>query len=127
MNLFDLINQKKKISGEIIQLGLSAYGDLFLRSLEFIKKGGPKVMEYTFIPSKTKIWLVQGSKRAYLIYPGIFCQCKDYQINSIYRDQKKKLCKHLLAQKLAVALDKYEKEIYEDEKWEKISEKFIKN
>lgn len=107
MDLFEKLSQEKKFSVQLIHLFEKEYGDLFYRSLEFIQKDGPKVKKNSFSPSNLKIWSVEGAKKTYLVYPKIYCQCQDFLLNSIYRQKKFKMCKHLLAQKLSESLNQF--------------------
>jgi len=107
MDLFEKLSFEKKFSVQLIHLFEKEYGGLFYKSLEFIQKDGPKVKKNTFLPSNLEIWSVQGAKKTYLVYPKIYCQCQDFLLNSIYRQKKYQMCKHLFAQKLSESLNQY--------------------
>ncbi len=117
-------NINQKIPATVIEKGIEKYGDLFIRSLNFFKKKAPKITKTIFKPSEFVIWTVEGSEKDYLVYPNLFCQCKSYLIDSIYRN-KRIPCKHLIAQELAVLLQKFEEKTLSDKHWKKYQRKFI--
>ena len=114
MDIFSRLKNEGKLTATLIQEFEEEYGKIFYKALEFLQKEGPKVRQNTFSPSKSEIWTVQGAKRKYIIYPDLFCQCQSFLLNSIYRKKSFHFCKHLLAQKIAVALHQYESEEYLD-------------
>jgi predicted nucleic acid-binding Zn finger protein len=65
------------------------------------------VKKYIFNPSGRVLWIVKGRKAEYQVIPDAnFCNCNDYYFRVINRE--KQLCYHIIAQKLAEALNKYE-------------------
>jgi len=81
-------------------------GDRFINGLELADTR--KVRRYDFNPSGRIVWVVQGRKDEYQVIPEIpFCYCDDYYFRVM--DKKRGLCYHLIAQKIAEALDRYEK------------------
>jgi predicted nucleic acid-binding Zn finger protein len=59
------------------------------------------------------VWIVVGRKRDYLILPAArFCSCDDFYYSVM--EGKAFLCYHLIAQKLAEALGRYD-QIEEDD------------
>lgn len=123
MDLFDHLREQGKLTGFLIQKFIEEYGDLFYKALEFIQLDGPKVTKTVFLPSFLEIWTVQGAEKKYLVYPTLFCECQSFQINSIYRKKQFGFCKHLLALKIALSLNKYNEENYPDSNYKK----WIKN
>ena len=82
-----------------------------------------RVKKYIFKPSNRAIWIIQGRKKEYQVFPETnFCSCDDYY----YRVMKleKELCYHLIAQKIAEALDKHELGELPDKKYSLITERF---
>jgi predicted nucleic acid-binding Zn finger protein len=66
-----------------------------------------KVRRYAFAPSGRVVWAVQGRKSEYQVMPDIpFCYCDDYYFRVM--DRKRGLCYHIIAQRIAVALHKFE-------------------
>jgi len=81
------------------------FGSRFENGLQVIKEG--KVRKYIFSPSRRKVWVVTGKSQDYQILPRAeFCDCDDYYFRVI--DRKTALCYHLIAQKLANALERFE-------------------
>ena len=65
------------------------------------------VKKYVFEPSGRIVWIVVGRERDYQVLPEVnYCTCEDYYFRVL--DGEILLCYHLLAQKLAEALGKYE-------------------
>ncbi len=66
-----------------------------------------RVKRYIFRPSLREIWIVIGNNAEYMIYPRAgYCGCSDFYFRVL--DQEVALCYHVLAQKLAEALDYYD-------------------
>jgi predicted nucleic acid-binding Zn finger protein len=66
-----------------------------------------KVRRYEFAPSGRVVWAVQGRKSEYQVMPDIpFCYCDDYYFRVM--DRKRGLCYHIIAQRIAVALNQFE-------------------
>ena len=124
MDLFEKLTNEKKFSAQLIHLFEKEYGSLFYKSLEFIQKDGPKVKKNIFLPSNLKIWSVEGAKKTYLVYPKIYCQCQDFLLNSIYRQKKYQMCKHLFAQKLSESLKQYIELKFKDKEYKEWKKQF---
>ena len=83
-----------------------SFGPRFAKAWETVKEG--RVKKYVFHPSQRTVWIVVGKQREYLILPAAsFCSCDDFYFRVM--DQEVQLCYHLLAQKMAEALKKYDK------------------
>lgn len=81
------------------------YGSRFTRAWKLLKERRAK--KYVFKPSGKIMWIVVGKEREYIIYPAVgFCSCDDFWY--AVRDGKAEACQHLIAQRLAQALDDYE-------------------
>ena len=100
---------------------LEHFGRRFKEAINLANK--KRVKKYFFKPSKRVIWVVQGRKKEYQIFPETnFCSCDDYYFRVMKLE--KGLCYHLIAQKIAEALNKYESEEMSDGKYGAITEKF---
>ncbi|MGO9645976.1 MAG: hypothetical protein ACLPY5_14675 [Candidatus Bathyarchaeia archaeon] len=81
-------------------------GERFINGLELADTH--KVRRYDFNPSGRTVWVVQGRKDEYQVIPEIpFCYCDDYYFRVM--EKKRGLCYHIIAQRIAEALDQYEK------------------
>lgn len=88
--------QKKKME--------KTFGTRFEKAYQTILDG--KVKKYIFKPSEKQVWVVIGKGHIYQILPSVnFCSCNDFYFRVI--GQEIFLCKHLIAQKFADALEKY--------------------
>jgi len=101
--------QGAKGSGQLTGSQLSrlynVFGSRFNKAWETLNEG--RVKKYMFKPSHKIIWIVVGKERDYLIMPEVgFCSCDDYYFRVM--DKKVHLCYHLIAQKIAEALNWYE-------------------
>jgi predicted nucleic acid-binding Zn finger protein len=80
-------------------------GERFTNGWELAVSG--KVRKYEFAPSGRIVWAVQGRKSEYQVMPDIpFCYCDDYYFRVM--DRKRGLCYHIVAQRIAAALHKFE-------------------
>ncbi|MCW3975689.1 MAG: hypothetical protein NWE86_05550 [Candidatus Bathyarchaeota archaeon] len=81
------------------------------------------IKKYIFKPSRRIIWVVEGRKKEYQIFPETnFCSCDDYYFRVMKFE--KDLCYHLVAQKIAEALNKYQKMEMSDSDYASITRKF---
>jgi predicted nucleic acid-binding Zn finger protein len=97
------------------------FGDRFKNGLELVKKR--KVRRYRFKPSGRTIWTVEGRKGIYQVIPETnFCNCDDYYFRVM--DGKRALCYHIIAQKVASALGRYETSDLPDTQYSKITEQW---
>jgi predicted nucleic acid-binding Zn finger protein len=117
----DELRSEGKISREENIHRSEHFGKRFKEAINLANK--KRVKKYIFKPSKRVIWVVQGRKKEYQIFPETnFCSCDDYYFRVM--NLEKGLCYHLIAQKIAKALDKYESEEMSDGKYGAITMKF---
>jgi len=94
-----------------------AFGSRFIKAWETLKNG--RVKKYVFKPSGRIVWIVVGKERDYLVMPAAeFCTCDDFYFRVM--DGEAHLCYHLIAQKLAEALNWYDLIEGEDELYESL-------
>src|SRR5271157_2771444 len=106
--LFEKLRREKKLTATLIDEFQERYKDLFFKAIEYIHSDNCKVVKNIFIPSNTVVWTVQGLDQNYIVYPDLYCQCQSFLMDAIYRNRKFKVCKHLLAQKIAEILNLFE-------------------
>ncbi|MBS7657363.1 hypothetical protein KEJ33_05520 [Candidatus Bathyarchaeota archaeon] len=91
------------------------FGQRFCNAWEAIEDS--RVKRYIFKPSDRVVWIVVGKKRDYLILPNAgFCSCDDFYFGVM--EGRSFLCYHLIAQKLAEALGRYDLIEEDDELYE---------
>jgi len=95
-----------KLTGKNLTKLYEIFGQRFVKAFEALKEG--RVKKYVFKPSGRTVWIVVGKERDYLIMPKAeFCSCDDFYFRVL--DKKVHLCYHLIAQKMANALEWFEK------------------
>ena len=95
-----------KLTGKSLTKLYEIFGQRFVKAFEALKEG--RVKKYVFKPSGRTVWIVVGKERDYLIMPKAeFCSCDDFYFRVL--DKKVHLCYHLIAQKMANALEWFEK------------------
>jgi len=105
-------NHKKKL--------IRAFDTRFENAYKAIMSG--KIKKYIFIPSERVVWGVVGKDGMYQILPRAnFCSCNDFYFRVI--GHVVFMCYHLIAQKLAEALDKNVIVKENDEKYEPLMSK----
>jgi predicted nucleic acid-binding Zn finger protein len=73
-----------------------------------------RVKKYIFEPSGRVVWVIVGRKSEYQVLPESgYCDCSDFYFRVV--DGEAGLCYHLMAQRLAEALEEYEEIREEDE------------
>ena len=117
--------EKGKLDGSHLNSLYETFGMRFTRAWEALKEG--RIKKYVFKPSNRIVWIVVGKERDYLIIASAdFCMCDDFYFRVL--DQQIHLCYHLIAQKIAEALDWYDKieehdELYNSlmDEWKKVT------
>jgi len=95
-----------ELSARLSDALVRALGERFTNGWELAKSR--KVRRYEFKPSGRVVWAVQGRKGEYQVMPDIpFCYCDDYYFRVMER--KRGLCYHIIAQRVAEALNQFEK------------------
>ena len=109
---------------QLIQLS-DVFGSRFIKAWEAVQED--RVKKYIFCPSGRIVWIVVGREREYQIMPAAgFCSCDDFYFRVM--DRETNICYHLIAQKVADALTRYDKITEEDrlydclmDEWKKVT------
>ena len=102
-----------------------AFGQQFSKAWDTVNE--KRVKKYVFSPSGRVVWIVVGREREYQIMPAAgFCSCDDFYFRVM--DREANICYHLIAQKIAEALEEYDLIEEEDrlydclmEEWKKVT------
>ena len=99
------MESRKQLSTSLREELQASLGDRFTNGWELAVSR--KVRRYEFTPSGRVVWSVQGRKNEYQVMPDIpFCYCDDYYFRVM--DRKRGLCYHIVAQRIAAALHRFE-------------------
>jgi predicted nucleic acid-binding Zn finger protein len=102
--IYRKVTKTKNITEKQKKRMMKTFGTRFEKAYQTILDR--KVKKYIFKPSEKQVWIVIGKGNIYQILPSVnFCSCNDFYFRVI--GQEIFLCKHLIAQKLADALEKY--------------------
>jgi len=127
VKVLEKICEEVKIKGEITnnhnkQLS-EALGSRFIKAKDAVKE--KRVKKYVFSPSGRIVWIVVGREREYQIIPAAdFCSCDDFYFRVM--DREANICYHLIAQKIAEALEDCDKIEEEDRLYECLMEEWKK-
>lgn len=114
---------KGKVTGNHLTQLSEAIGSRFTKAWDAIKE--ERVKKYVFSPSGRIVWIVVGREREYQIMPAAaFCSCDDFYFRVM--DREANICYHLIAQKIAEALERYDKVEEEDRLYECLMEEWKK-
>ncbi|RLI04508.1 hypothetical protein DRO26_04460 [Candidatus Bathyarchaeota archaeon] len=103
--VYHKIKETGKIDENIKHSLLKVFGKRFENALKALEEGAVK--KYVFEPSGRVVWIVVGKERDYQIIPSVnYCSCDDFYFRVL--DGGTCVCYHVLAQKLAEALNRYE-------------------
>ncbi len=106
---------KGEVTGNHLTQLSEALGSRFTKAWDAIKE--ERVKKYVFSPSGRIVWIVVGREREYQIMPATaFCSCDDFYFRVM--DREANICYHLIAQKIAEALERYDKIEEEDRLYE---------
>lgn len=109
IKLLEKICEEAKTGGEltkdhIVQLS-EAFGSQFTKAWGTLKER--RIKKYVFSPSGRVVWIAVGREKDYQILPAAgFCSCDDFYFRVM--DREASICYHLIAQKLADALEEYD-------------------
>jgi len=94
-----------QIPGWAVEKLKRTFGKRFENAAEAVE--AVAVKKYIFEPSGRVVWIVVGKGRDYQIIPEAhYCSCEDFFYNVV--NGKASLCYHIIAQKIASALGKFE-------------------
>jgi predicted nucleic acid-binding Zn finger protein len=97
----------------------NVFKERFIRAWRLVTRN--RVKRYIFKPSGREVWIAVGNNAEYIIYPEAgYCSCSDFYFRVL--DQEVALCYHLLAQKIAEALDHYDTISEDDDAYEALME-----
>jgi predicted nucleic acid-binding Zn finger protein len=114
---------KGKITDKHLNQLSEALGSRFTKAWDTINE--KRVKKYIFSPSGRIVWIVVGREREYQIMPAAgFCSCDDFYFRVM--DREANICYHLVAQKIAEALDLYDRIEEEDRLYECLMEEWKK-
>lgn len=89
-----------------------AFGGRFTQAWSLVVNR--RIKKYVFRPSDRVVWIAIGNSGEYMVYPHAgYCSCSDFYFRVL--DEEVALCYHILAQKLAEALEYYDVILEEDE------------
>jgi predicted nucleic acid-binding Zn finger protein len=111
----------RELSAQLNEALKELFGERFNNGWELANSR--KVRRYDFIPSGRAVWVVQGRKSEYQVMPDIpFCYCDDYYFRVM--DRKRGLCYHIIAQRIAAALGKFEKIQKNDSQYSTVTDRW---
>ena len=127
IKLLEKVCEEIKITGKLSRSQISqlskALGLRFTKAWEAVQE--ERVKKYVFSPSRRIVWIVVGREREYQIMPAAtFCSCDDFYFRVMEREAN--ICYHLIAQKLAEALELFDKIEEEDRLYECLIEEWKK-
>jgi predicted nucleic acid-binding Zn finger protein len=109
IKVLEKVCSEAKTKGEITDEHLAqlseAFGQQFTKAWETVQE--KRVKKYVFSPSNRIVWIVVGREKEYQIMPAAgFCSCDDFYFRVM--DREASICYHLIAQKIADALEEYD-------------------
>jgi predicted nucleic acid-binding Zn finger protein len=109
---------KKEISRQNWQRLRDVFGNRFTNAWRLVTEN--RVKKYVFRPSGRTLWIAIGNIAEYMIYSNAgYCSCSDFYFRVL--DDEKAYCYHLLAQKLAEALDYFDLIEEDDEAYDQLT------
>ena len=113
------LRASREISRQNWQRLRNTFGDRFEKAWKLVTEN--RIKKYVFKPSNRTLWVAIGQNAEYLIYSNAgYCSCSDFYFRVL--DHEKAYCYHLLAQKIAEALNHFDLIEEEDEAYEPLLE-----
>jgi predicted nucleic acid-binding Zn finger protein len=110
--VLDEVRTERQLSRTNWERLKGTFGDRFDKAWRLVQER--RVKRYVFHPSGRVTWVVVGQGGEYQIYPNAgYCGCDDFYFRVV--DGEAGLCYHLLGQRIAEALDSYDRVDEEDE------------
>ena len=98
------LKSSHRITEELREKLQKTFGDRYTNGFKLANSH--RVLRYTFTPSGRVVWVVRGRTNEYQVIPELpFCYCDDYYFRVM--DRKRGLCYHIIAQRIAEALDQF--------------------
>ena len=116
--LLQLIEKEEGLS-EIAENEILAYFDL--RGEKAVKTLKKRRLHKLLLNQDLSLWEVEGKSKNYLIINSTFCECTDFQIRVLGREEKS-ICYHLLAKIIGEKLNLYDSREISEAEYEKILE-----
>jgi len=118
---FSELESGRELSPQLNDALKKLFGERFTNGWELANS--KKVRRYDFTPSGRAVWVVQGRKSEYQVMPDIpFCYCDDYYFRVM--DKKRGLCYHIIAQRIAAALGKFERIQKNDSQYSTVTDRW---
>jgi len=115
------LESRRELSSELKEELEKVLGERFTNGWKLANSR--KVRRYEFAPSGRVVWVVQGRKSEYQVMPDLpFCYCDDYYFRVM--DRKRGLCYHIIAQRIAAALGKFEKISKRDSQYSSVTDRW---
>jgi len=109
------LRSSREISRQNWQRLRNTFGDRFDKAWRLVTEN--RIKKYVFKPSNRTLWIAIGQNAEYLIYSKAgYCSCSDFYFRVL--DHEKAYCYHLIAQKIAEALNHYDLIEEEDEAYD---------
>lgn len=110
--ILDELQSNRELSRISWQRLHNTFGDRFTNAWRLVTEN--RINKYVFRPSDRIVWIAVGQSGEYLIYPHAgYCSCGDFYFRVL--DGEAALCYHLIAQKIAEALNHFDIIFEEDE------------
>ena len=110
--LVDEARSERELSRSSWERLRSVFGDRFVKAWRLVLE--KRIKRYIFRPSERVVWVAVGQSGEHRILPASeYCSCDDFYFRVIDGDAG--VCYHLLAQRLADALNSYQQILEEDE------------
>jgi len=116
--LMQLIEKEEGLS-EITENEILSYFDL--RGEKAVKVLKEKRLHKLLLRENMFFWEVEGKSKNYIIINSTFCECADFQIRVLGREEKS-ICYHLLAKIIGEKLNLYDTKNLSELEYEKILE-----
>ena len=104
IDIYKHMKESGTINEALIKYLESIFPNKTQDALDVIKRG---IKKNIYKPSNRIVWTAMGENDEYLIYPKLFCSCRDFYKNVVIK-RKRIFCKHLLAQTICDALNDYQ-------------------
>ena len=115
------LKSRHVLSSELKDRLLKTFGERLTNGLELANS--QRVRRYEFKPSGRSVWVVEGRTKEYQVIPDLpFCYCDDYYFRVM--DRKRGLCYHIIAQRVAEALNQFRTIHENDSRYSSITDRW---
>lgn len=116
--LFSLLKKEEELSEIAENEIISIFDSRGEKAAKILKE---KKLHKLVLSDDMELWEIEGRSKKYIVIDEIFCECTDFQVRVLGREEKT-LCYHLLAKIIGEKFELYDSKELTDEEYNQLLE-----